>query len=138
MVALSFFSGLLVGLSAAFLGTSLKGWRIRLHNPVGEEEKYLLAVARAAGGRLIAKEERAGAEPLLILREVIDQRRLIAKGQMDRLLNRGLLNRDASGLPGRYTLSPEGWAFMKKVPPMDVEVRRAGNWFNSISGRRKR
>ena len=136
MVMLSFLLGLAIGLSAAFLGTSLQDWKIRLRNPVGDDEKYLLAVARAAGGRLIVKEDPG--TPILALREVADPTRLVTRGQVDRLLNRSLLKRDASGLPGRYSLSPEGWAFVKHLPALPVEIRRAGNWFNSISGRRRR
>ena len=130
----SFLLGLLCGLAAALAAASFKGWRVKLRNPLGEDEKYLLNVARAAGGRLIVREVPDGAGiTLLHLREVPDQRRLEKRDQLDRLFNRGLLKRDPSGLTGRYALTVEGWTYVKGLAPLPVQVKRAGNWYNSIS-----
>jgi hypothetical protein len=139
MSILTFILGLACGLALSGLGLSPKALRVRLRNRLGEDEKYLLNVARAAGGRLIVREERVGAAPpTLRLREIPDHRVMESRGQMDRLQNRGLVKPDPSGLPGRHLMTPEGWDYVKGLTPLPVEVKRAGNWFNSISKRPRR
>jgi len=133
MVVLSFVLGLLCGLCAVFVGSSFKGWGVKLRNPLGVDEKYLLTAARAAGGRLIVREEPENGLILLRLREVPGHPRMEKKEQMEHLLNRDLLKPDPTGLPGRFLLTATGWAFVKHLPALPVEVKRAGNWYNSIS-----
>ena len=137
MLILSFLLGLVCGLAAASLGFSPGAWRLRLRNPRGPDEKYLLNVARAAGGRLLIKEGQDGAGTAqLLLMEVRDPRPLAQKGQVEHLVNRGLLKQDPSGLPGRYMLTPEGWNRLKSLAPEALQLKRSGNWFNSISRRK--
>jgi len=136
MSIFTFLLGLACGAGLAILGFSFRALRLKRGNPVGADERYLMNVARAAGGRLIVKEERtASGPPMLRLPEVPDQKTLASKGQVDHLLLRGLLKPDPSGLPGRYLLTPEGWDFVTKLRPLPVVIKRAGNWFNSISRR---
>jgi len=84
------------------------------------------------GGRLLLKEERAASgQTLLRLLEVPGQKGMEPKGQVDRLLNKGLILKDPSGLPGRFQLSPQGWSYVEDLPPLPVDKKRAKNWFDS-------
>jgi len=137
MVILSFLLGLVCGLAAASLGFSPREWRVRLRNPLGPDEKYLLNVARAGGGRLLIREgpDEAGTAQLRLL-EVREPRPMAQKGQVEHLVHRGLLKQDPSGLPGRFMLTPDGWNRLKSLAPEALQLKRSGNWFNSISRRK--
>jgi hypothetical protein len=128
---------LVIGVLATLLLVQSRVW-VRLRNPVGEDERYLLMVARAARGRLILLEEAREGRTLLRCREVPGHAGLEPRGQVDRLLRRGLIAVDASGLEGRYALTAAGWTYVKRLPPFQVEVRRPGNWFNSVATGPKR
>ena len=132
----TFLLGLACGLVVACLGLALPGWRLKLRNPVGADERYLLNVARAAGGRLIVKEEPTEAGALVLrLLEVPDQKTMGSRGQVEHLLNRGLLKPDPSGMPSRFLLTPEGWDSVKHLTPISLAIKRTGHWFNSVSRR---
>ena len=138
MLVTAFLLGLVCGLCCVFLVSSCRGWLLKLRNPMGDDEKYLMTVARATGGRLIVAEEATvSGPPLLKLRELPHQRELLQRDQVQRLMNRGLLKPDPSGLPGRYLVTPEGWAYVKHLPVILVDVQRPGSWFNSVSRRVK-
>ncbi|MBK8791864.1 MAG: hypothetical protein IPN59_01705 [Holophaga sp.] len=128
---ISFTLGCLCGLAMGIGGCLLKG---RLHNPLGEDEKYLLAAARAANGRLILRQEKASSgTPLLLLKEYPNPRRMEAHGQIDQLLKRKLLIPDPSGIPDRYQLTPAGRQRSEQLPEFPLQPVRQGSWFNSIS-----
>ena len=135
----TFLLGFVCGVAFASLGFSLPALLLRLRNPIGADERYLMNVARAAGGRLIIKEDPGeSGQPMLRLLEVPDQKPMAGRGQVRHLLNRGLLKPDPSGMPSRYLLTSEGWDFLKRLRPLSVAIKRTGNWFNSISRRAPR
>ena len=132
----TFLLGFVCGAVLASLAFALPGWLLKLRNPLGADEQYLLKVARAAGGRLIVKEEPAPAgPPVLRLLEVPDQQTLFSKGQVAHLQNRGLLKPDPSGMPSRYLLTSDGWESVKRLQPLTLAIKRTGTWFNSVSRR---
>jgi hypothetical protein len=134
MVILAFALGLLCGLSVPWLrGAFRHGLRL----PLGEDENYLLAAARAAKGRLILKLE-AGSAPssLLLLKEFPNPRRIENTLQIEKLLARNYIQPDPSGIAGRYVLTTRGWALSQKLPEFPLQPIRSGaTWFNSISRR---
>lgn len=133
MVVIAFVLGLACGLSALGLaGLFRRGFRM----PLGEDEKYLLAAARAAKGRLILKQDGGSGSSLLLLKEFPNPRRIENTLQIETLLARKYLQPDASGIPGRYTLTTAGWALSQKLPEFPLQpVRSGATWFNSISRR---
>lgn len=134
MFFMGFLVGLLCGLAAIMFRSSLDGIVLRLRYPLGADERYLLCAARATGGRLILKTEEPGVAPAVILiRDLPGHRYLQRRDQLERLLKRGLLAPDPSGIPGRFMLTPPGWAVIKKLPPLPMEGNSRGSWFNSVS-----
>ncbi|HEX9080628.1 MAG TPA: hypothetical protein VF768_00030 [Holophagaceae bacterium] len=135
MEGLMFVAGFACGLLAA-----AGGWH--LHKGIArfsEDEKYLLAAARAARGRLILKQDQGpSGNPILLLKEFPNPRPIQDKGQISRLMDRRLLQADASGIPGRFVLTPEGWRRTQKLPEFPLPLIRQGSWFNSISRRPQR
>jgi hypothetical protein len=130
-----FFVGFGCGLLAAWGGFHLRQQLSRL----GEDEKYLLAAARVARGRLIEKQDQGvSGTPILLLKEFPNPKPIQDKGQISRLVERHLLQADASGIPGRYALTPEGWRASEKLPEFPLPLVRQGSWFNSISRRPQR
>ncbi len=133
MVIAAFILGFLCGASLLALRPLLSGGRLR---PLGEDEKYLLAAAGAASGRLILRQETApGGPPLLMLKEYPNPRRMESRDQVQQLLDRKLITPDHSGVPGRYVLTPTGWTRAKRLPEFPLRPVRQGSWFNSISRR---
>ena len=127
----SFFMGFLTGLSVG-----AGAWLLREHAPFGlkEDEKYLLAAAKAARGRLIIRRETASTgETLLLLKEFPNPRRIEDHQQIEKLLAMKFLVADPSGLPGRYTLTKVGAKRSDRLPDFPLQPVRAGSWFNSIS-----
>jgi len=131
MVFVAFLLGFACGLSLLGVRALLKRG-IRL--PLGEDEKYLLAAARAAKGRLILKLDSGNSRSsLLLLKEFPNPRRIENTLQIETLLSRKFIEPDSSGLPGRYVLTAAGWAQSKQLPEFPLQLSRQGAWFNSIS-----
>ena len=134
MVFIAFLLGFVCGLSALGLRAVLK---TGFHLPLGEDEKYLIAAARAAEGRLILTQG-AGTSgtSLILLKEFPNPRRLENTLQVEKLLARKFIQPDGSGLPGHYTLTPAGSAQGRKLPDFPLKPLRPGaSWFNSVSRR---
>jgi len=106
---------------------------------LGDDEKYLLAAARAANGRLILKEDRGmSGTPILLLKEFPNPRRIEDKGLLEKLVGRRLIQVDGSGAAGRYLLTARGWTCSQKLPEFPLQPIRPGSWFNSISRKPQR
>lgn len=134
--ALAFLLGVLCGLSLALGRSSFRGLMLRLKNPLGEDELYLLCAARLAAGRLILMKGAPGGR--LILKEFEDARPMENRGQIQRLLARQLIAPDPSGLSERFILTQAGWDRIRKLPAPPLQMVRKGNWFNSVSGKQRR
>ncbi len=143
MVFIAFLLGFFCGLSVLGLRAVFKnGFSL----PLGEDEKYLLAAARAAEGHLVLRlDSGTSGTSLLLLKEFPNPRRLENTLQIETLLARKFLQPDVSGLPGQYTLTPLGWTRSQKLPAFPLQRLRPGaSWFNSVSlksgrlGRRKK
>lgn len=125
----SFTIGLLCGLSLGAVP-----WVLQRHGSLflGEDEKYLLAAARAANGRLILRHDASGPS-LLLLKEYPNPRRMEDQGQIQRLIDRKLLAEDPSGTPDRYVLTSAGRKASERLPEFPLQPVRQGSWFNSLS-----
>jgi len=134
MVFVSFLLGLACGLAIVSLRSL---FRNGFHLPLGEDEKYLLAAARAASGRLILKQDSGtSGTSILLLKEFPNPRRIENTLQIEKLLARKFIQADASGVPGRYTLTPAGMKCSRTLPDFPLQpVRPGSSWFNSISRR---
>lgn len=100
------------------------------------DDHLLLRAARTAGGRLIFRTEPLdAATAVLLLKELPNQPPLPNRGQVQRLLQQGLLQADPGAVPGRYLLTPRGWTRSAGLPPLCHPVARQGAWFNSVSRR---
>ncbi|MDP2877386.1 MAG: hypothetical protein Q8O00_14460 [Holophaga sp.] len=123
--------GLICGLT---LAAGLWLLRDRLLSPMGDDEGYLLAAARAANGRLLLRRDQASSgASLLLLKEFPNPRRIENRGQIKTLLDRKLLEPDPSGIPDRYVLTQAGQKRAERLPVFPLELVRQGSWFNSVS-----
>lgn len=139
MDALSFAGGVLCGIAARACWPWLRAAAGKLRFRLSEDEKYLLAAARTAQGRLIFGTDPASADTtVLLLKEFTQHRSMENRGQVEGLLSRELIEVDDTGVPGRYVLTPKGWNRANKLPPLALVVSRQGDWFNSISRRPKK
>lgn len=129
-----FFIGFLLGLGVVFFKPLFKAIKLRRQYPLGEDEHYLLRAARTSGGRLIVRKETSSSgTSVIVLKELPDARRLDNVGQLECLTARHLIIPDNSGVAGRFILTPQGWAKVKRLPALALPLRRTGAWFNSIS-----
>jgi hypothetical protein len=136
MDTFTFMGGFLFGLAARACFPMVKDSLEKVFFRLGEDEKYLLAAARTAQGRLLFGSDPGSADtPLLQLKEFTQQRQIENLGQVERLFSQGLIEVDDSGVSGRYVLTLKGWKRANKLPPLALVVSRQGDWFNSISRR---
>ena len=136
MDTFTFIGGVLCGLLAKACYPMVKDSLEKVVYRLGEDEKYLLAAARIAQGRLLFASDPGSADPpLLQLKEFPQERPIENLGQVERLFAQGLIEVDDSGVSGRYVLTLKGWNRANKLPPLALVVCRQGDWFNSISRR---